>query len=110
MNAHIMAAIAPVVWLICFSGVASAQLPSNIPSDVGPDVPPFKVRPGYRVTRALPEKVPGMRDARFIEFSGDGKTLFLSQRREGSILALRDPDDRGVYKTVTTFVKDRPSA
>jgi glucose/arabinose dehydrogenase len=89
---------------------APAQLPATLPSDLGPAVPAFKVRPGYRVTRALPEKHPLLRDARFIEFSADGKTLFLSQRREGNILALRDPDSDGMYKTITLFVKNQSSA
>jgi glucose/arabinose dehydrogenase len=89
-----------------------AQLPPDLKSDLGPGVPNFRVRPGYRVTRAIPEKVKELRnrDARFMEFSGDGKTLYLSQRHDGSILAFRDLDADGVYKTVTTFVKDRKSA
>src|SRR4051812_42517615 len=56
---------------------ANAQLPPDTKSDLGPDVPAFRVRPGYRVTRALPPKVSQVKDARFLEFSGDGKTLFL---------------------------------
>src|SRR5687767_5403322 len=84
------------------------QLADNIQSDLGETVPPLKVRPGYRVTRAVPEKA--IKEARFLEFSDDGKTLFLSQREAGAILALRDPDQGGVFKTITTFVKDRRSA
>jgi glucose/arabinose dehydrogenase len=84
-----------------------AQLPPDVASDLGPDVPALKVRPGYRVTRAVPEKQ--LKAARFIQFSADGKTLFLSQREQGVILALRDPDDAGVFKTITTFVKNKPS-
>ena len=35
---------------------ASAQLPSDLKdSDLGPGVPPMRVRPGYRVTRAVPD-------------------------------------------------------
>ena len=90
---------------------AEAQLPPDLKSDLGPDVPAFRVRPGYRVTRALAPRTPGLRRARFMEFSGDGKTLFLSQgQREGSILALRDLSPEGVYKTVTVFVKGDRSA
>jgi glucose/arabinose dehydrogenase len=87
---------------------ASAQLPVSVRSDLGPDVPPnIRVRPGYRVTRALP---PGkIREARFLQFSADGKTLYISARREGEIYALRDPDANGVYQTVTTFIKDKDS-
>ena len=89
---------------------ALAQLPPGLKSDLGPGVPAFKVRPGYRVTSATPPKVAGMRDARFLEFSGDGKTLYLSQRRDGSILAFKNPDAQGVYQTVTAFVKDKKTA
>jgi glucose/arabinose dehydrogenase len=85
---------------------AFAQLPDGIQSDVGPDVK-LKVRPGYRVTRALPAKA--ISEARFIQFSEDGKTLYLAQRGEGKILALRDPDETGVFKTIKTFVKDKRS-
>jgi glucose/arabinose dehydrogenase len=97
-------------WIGCFllSAVALGQLPPDLKnSDLGPDVPAFRVRPGYRVTRALAANYP-LRDSRFIEFSSDGKTLFLSERRHGMILALRDPDADGVYQTVTQFIKGRP--
>src|SRR5262249_15842353 len=70
---------------------AFAQLPPDLQSALGPDVPKFRVRPGYRVTRALPRNQRQLVNARFIEFSADGKTLFVSQRQEGNILALRDP-------------------
>ena len=90
------------------SSIAFAQLPENIESDRGEDVPAFKVRPGYRVTRVVPDKA--IKEARFLEFSDDGKTLFVSQRENGAIIALRDPDEKGVYKTITTFVKNRHSA
>ena len=88
---------------------ASAQLPTDLKdSDLGPGVPPMRVRPGYRVTRVLPDKQ--LKDeARFLEFSDDGKTLFVSFRDPGYILALRDPDADGVFKLSTTFVKDRRS-
>jgi glucose/arabinose dehydrogenase len=86
-----------------------AQLPPDLKSDLGPGVPPLRVRPGYRVTRALPDKFKPVKNIRFIQFSQDGKTLFISDREEGAIYALRDPDSDGVYKTVTIFVKDKRS-
>src|SRR4051794_5534985 len=97
------------VWALVLVGGSSAQaqLPPEIKSDLGPDVPAFKVRPGYRVTRALPNKK--VKNIRFIQFSQDGKTLFISNREDGEIYALRDPDDQGVYQTVTTFVKNNRS-
>lgn len=85
-----------------------AQLPQDLKSDLGPDVPPMRVRPGYRVTRAVPAKQ-WKDESRFLEFSEDGKTLFVSFREAGNILALRDPDEAGVYKNITTFVKDKRS-
>jgi glucose/arabinose dehydrogenase len=90
------------------SAAAFGQLPKDIKSDLGPDVPPMRVRPGYRVTRAVPPKQ-FKDESRFLEFSDDGNTLFISFRDNGYILALRDPDADGVYKTITTFVKDRRS-
>lgn len=90
-----------------FASFASAQLPEGIKSDLGPDVPAMKVRPGFRVTRALPNhKLPGIR---FIQLSEDGKTLYVSNGREGAIYALSNPDADGVFQTVTTFVKDKAS-
>src|SRR3954451_6560363 len=110
MNRLIHLAIAALSLLgIC--GVASAQLPSDVKSDLGPGVPEgFRVRPGYRVTVAFPrDKFPGRAEARFLQFSADGKTLFVSARHEGEIYALRDPDQDGVYQTVTKFIKDKRS-
>src|SRR4051794_7431769 len=106
--------LSPLIALVLagFSTVTFAQLPADLKSDLGPDVPAFKVRPGYRVTRAVPDDAirPGAagrattttsqptqaqrrvrRGARFLQFSPDGKTLFLSQSENGTILALRNP-------------------
>jgi glucose/arabinose dehydrogenase len=77
----------------------------NLPSggEVGPGVPPFSVRPGYRVTLAA-EK---LGEARAMEFDDKG-TLYLSQPAAGAIQALRDTDGDGVYETVTPFVTNLP--
>jgi glucose/arabinose dehydrogenase len=76
-------------------------------SDLGPGVPAFRVRPGYRLTVAVaPRKLAG---SRFLQFSQDGKTLFVSDRENGDIYALRDPDENGVFQTITKFVKDKRS-
>src|SRR5215213_3928377 len=98
-----------LVCSVLFVPDARAQLPADLKSDLGPGVPAFRVRPGFRIKRAIPEKVKELRnrDARFMEFSGDGTTLFMSQKRDGTILAFRDADADGVYRTITTFVKDR---
>src|SRR3954465_1024231 len=94
-----------VIFLLATS--TFPHLPADTKSDLGDNVPQFKVRPGYRVTRAIPEKK--LREARFIQFSDDGKTLYVSQGHEGKILALTDPDADGVFQKVTTFVKDKQS-
>jgi glucose/arabinose dehydrogenase len=97
-----------ITLVLAFTLRASAQLPTDTKSDLGPGVPTnFRVRPGYRVTRALAPQA--IREARFLQFSTDGKTLYVSSRREGEIYALRDPDSNGVYQKVTTFVKDKAS-
>src|SRR3954463_13996974 len=93
--------------MVClFAAVVQAQLPPDVKTDRGADVPQFKVRPGYRVTRALPEKAKPIQNIRFIQFSEDGKVLFIANREQGEIYALRDPDENGVYKTVTVFLKN----
>jgi glucose/arabinose dehydrogenase len=74
--------------------------------EVGPDVPAFHVRPGYKVTLAATN----LGEARFITF-GDGDTLYLSQPSRGRIMCLRDLDQAtGRYKTVTTFVNNKKTA
>src|SRR5437868_15387662 len=89
-----------------FASIAFAQLP-DLKSDLGPNVPAFKVRPGYRVTRAIAGgKLHG---CRFIQFSQDGKTLFVSDLEGGQIYALRDPDADGMYQNVSNSVEDKPS-
>src|SRR5438067_3122662 len=104
-----VAALLVIVLFALAASLARAQLPADVKSDLGEGVPPLKVRPGYRVTRALPAKVKPVKNIRFIQFSADGKTLFISNREEGEIYALRDPDKEGVFQTVTVFVKDKRS-
>jgi glucose/arabinose dehydrogenase len=50
-----------------------------------------------------------LKNIRFLQFSEDGKTLFVSSRDEGIIYSLKDPDADGVYQTVATFVKGKRS-
>lgn len=99
--------VAVALCLSLLMPIAHAQLPDGVKSDLGPTVPAFRVRPGYRVTRAVADKA--LKNARFLQFSQDGKTLFVSNREDGWIYALRDPDDQGVYQTITTFVKGKRS-
>jgi glucose/arabinose dehydrogenase len=84
-----------------------AQLPDGVKSDLGEGVPAFKVRPGYRVTRAAAANF--LPEARFIQFSADGKTLYISDRENGVIYALTDPDANGVYQKKTSFVTNKRS-
>jgi glucose/arabinose dehydrogenase len=93
------------LFLFSIAAASSAQLPAEIKSDLGPDVPAFKVRPGFRVTRAVADKK--LKNVRFMQFSADGKTLYVSDREDGVIYALRDPDANGEYQTITTFVKGK---
>src|SRR3954462_13790391 len=94
------------IAILTLCTVSFAQLPDGVQSDLGEGVPALKVRPGYRVTRAVPDSaiktIPATQaangrrirqGARFLQFSPDGKTLFLSQRDVGQILALTDVDD-----------------
>ena len=95
--------ISLVTPLLVLPGAAFAA--AAAPSDtLGPGVPAFTVRPGFRVTLAA-EKLD---EARFLEFDDKG-VLYVSQPR-GNIVALRDKDGDGVYETSTKFLTGKPSA
>lgn len=87
---------------VLFTGVTSTHAADS--SSVGPGVPPFIVRPGYRVTLAADH----LTNARFITFGDDG-TLYLSEPRAKHILALRDADKDGAYESRSEFVTDKAS-
>ncbi len=91
--------------LLSFAAAASAQdtaINSKVAGggSVGPGVPAFTVRAGYRVTLASND----IGNARFMEFDGTGKTLFVSQNRRNKIIALQDKDGDGLYETSTDFL------
>src|SRR5690348_6666666 len=69
---------------------------------LGPDVPPFWVRPGYRVTLAAD----GIDNARFLCVDDKG-TLYVTEPNLGIILAFRQKDANGVYHNPTKFVTDK---
>ncbi len=71
--------------------------------EIGPGVPAFTVRQGYRVMLASDK----LAEARFLCLDDKG-TLYVSQPDHGSIVALREPDANGVYHKVTTYIKDKP--
>ena len=84
-------------WVSVIAGAAPAPQES-----LGPGVPAFTVRPGYRVTLAADN----IDTARFLAFDDKG-TLFVAQPNRGIILALRDPDANGVYQHTTKFITDK---
>ena len=70
---------------------------------VGPGVPAFAVRAGYRVSLASND----VGNARFLEFDGTGKTLFVSQNRRNKIVSLQDKDGDGLFETQADFLTDK---
>ncbi|HEX2971831.1 MAG TPA: PQQ-dependent sugar dehydrogenase [Tepidisphaeraceae bacterium] len=88
--------------VLCFCTLALAATPAE---PLGPGVPPFYVRSGYRVTLAADK----LEEARFLEFDNRGN-LYVSQPAAGRILLLRDLDRDGVYETSATFISDKPTA
>ena len=86
------------------AGEPQGFLPDAARGEVGEGVPAFTVRAGYRVDLAAE---PGLVDeARFMEFGNDG-TLFISQMKNGRIVALSDTDGDGVYDATKTFLDNR---
>lgn len=71
----------------------------------GEDIPPFQVRPGYRVELA----VDTIDNARFMLFDEKG-VLYVSRPQKGDILSLRDNDGDGHFEERETFVKDYKTA
>lgn len=69
---------------------------------VGSGVPPFWVRPGYRVTEAAP----ALEEARFLEVDSKGN-LYVSQPGRGAIVRLRPEGERFIDPKV--FVSGRPT-
>ena len=79
------------------TGVAGYDRPTAWHSAVGPDVPAFWVRPGYKVTLVAE----GLQNARFMQLDDKGN-LFLSRPDKGDILRLVKKGDR--YEVADTFV------
>jgi glucose/arabinose dehydrogenase len=69
---------------------------------LGPGVPKFWVRPGYKVTLVAE----GIENARFMEFDDKG-TLYLSRPNKGDILALKEKNGR--YELANTFIDGKRS-
>ena len=87
---------APLLMLALVSKLLAASDP------LGPGVPPFVLRPGYRVTIAAD----GIDNARFLCLDDKG-TLYVTEPNFGIILAFREKDANGVYRNPTKFVTDK---
>ena len=83
---------------------ATAQEPPKAKGAVGEGVPAFTVRPGYSVSLAATD----LKESRFMAFDEAG-TLYVSQPKAGTILALKDTDSNGSYEFVAPFVTDKPT-
>lgn len=70
-------------------------------SQLGPDVPAFGVRPGFKVALAAQN----FGEARFLEFDDKG-TLYVSQPGSGTIAALRLQN--GKYQKIADFTSGKP--
>jgi glucose/arabinose dehydrogenase len=80
---------------------------SSLAADrVGPGVPAFWVRPGYKVTLAAENFG---RDVRFLEVDDHGR-LYVSQPSQKKIVQLTDKDGDGVFETKADFVTDHDAA
>ena len=89
-----------VVALLAAASPAFARDAKPAPAgSVGPGVPAFTVRAGFRVTLAADD----LGEARFLQFGDDG-TLYLSQPGKSTILSLKDTDGDGTYETRAPFV------
>ncbi len=80
------------------TGVALYDKPLPWSSAVGPGVPDFWVRPGYKVTLVADD----LKNARFMVLDGKG-SLFLSRPDRGDVLRLAKKGDK--YEVANTFVK-----
>ena len=88
------------MFLLAFAALVTgiAATRAALPA-LGPGVPSFTVRPGFRVTLAASH----LSEARFLCFDNHG-TLFVSGPGHGQILALRKADAHGKFQSITTFI------
>jgi hypothetical protein len=85
----------------CVLTVLALALPMAAAADgtVGPGVPPFTVRPGYRVTLVAR----GIANCRFLQYDNHGR-LFVSEPGPGKILVLSNENSKGQYTQRHTFL------
>src|SRR3954466_4095674 len=89
-----------VAWGFVLALSGASAVAQEKEGTVGPGVPAFTVRAGYKVTLAADK----LDEARFIEFDDKGN-LYLAQPGKGKIIQLRDKDGDGVYETRTPFIE-----
>jgi glucose/arabinose dehydrogenase len=90
---------APRTGVTLTGALPASVLPAS--GEIGPGVPAFAVRPGYRVT-LVAENIDNLR---FMEFDDKG-TLYVSQPGRGAIVTLR-PGTDGKYTQAAEFVTGR---
>ena len=89
---------AAILAIMSATTVSAAAVPAATGS-VGPGVPPFKVRPGYRVTLVANK----IANCRFLMLDGHGR-LFVSEPGPGRILILSHKNREGYYTRRETFL------
>ena len=92
---------AALALALVFLPAATVQAADH--GSVGPNVPKFTVRKGYKVTLAAEN----FGQARFMVFD-DAGTLYVSQPNDGKIVSLKDTDGDGVYETKADFLTNYP--
>ncbi len=92
-----------LVGVASASPVTSVFVAAQASGSLGPGVPNFWVRPGYRVD--LLATVP---NARFVEFGGDPNTLYVSRPDRGDIITLKRANG-GAFTTQRTLISGQPT-
>lgn len=91
----------PMRTFFTLTALALAATTAHAAGTVGPGVPKFDVRDGYRVTLAAQD----FGQARFLQL-GENGTLYVSQPNQGSISTLKKQGD-GTYKKIGEFTSDK---
>ncbi|HQY89334.1 MAG TPA: hypothetical protein PK402_11795, partial [Tepidisphaeraceae bacterium] len=79
--------------------IVASILLTTLSTSTRADVPAFTVRDGLKVTVAAAD----VGNARFLQFDDNGM-LFVSQPDAGTITALRDEDNDGVFENRSVFL------
>ena len=87
--------------LVALGGLLICATAAQARGTVGPGVPAFSVRDGYKVTLVAQDFGQG----RFLQL-GENGTLYVSQPNQGSISTLKKQPD-GTYKKIGEFTSDK---